>query len=171
MGFAAGHCPGRPASHTPHPLGPGPQLLRVLLRDSQLPRARLSPCQAGKPHIALLHAARSSLVDGPQLSRMVAAVTAPEKVQAGSAATWMAAAAVAVLDTLGGWRGLLQYNSDSGSSQQLRSSHKRRADTMAAMHAAAWSRGCSQCTGQQLHRWQQPSSQQQCKWPPDCCVA
>lgn len=43
----AGHCAGGPAAHPPHPPGPGPQLLRVLLRDPQLARARVPPGQAG----------------------------------------------------------------------------------------------------------------------------
>lgn len=43
----AGHRPGGPAPHAPHPPGPGAQLQCVLLRDPQLARARLPPGQAG----------------------------------------------------------------------------------------------------------------------------
>ena len=43
----AGHCSGGPGAHPPHPPGPGSKLLRILLRDLELPRARLPPGQAG----------------------------------------------------------------------------------------------------------------------------
>lgn len=43
-----GHRRRGPASHTPHPPGPGPKLLRLLLRDPQLARACMPSGQAGR---------------------------------------------------------------------------------------------------------------------------
>lgn len=43
----AGHCAAEPGADAPYPPGPGPELLGVLLRDSELPGARLHAGEAG----------------------------------------------------------------------------------------------------------------------------